>query len=751
MRKFFSKQSSTPSTKEDEIDVRQSTTDPDKMGSSHPSSGSKSGAPLPEDGEALTGASAPPSANDSTRDPPGVLEEQRSSLSCYVGGINGICSSCDLKKMACNCQHCKLCGRYMLTFKSRHHCRCCWRAVCPSCSSHRRVNDFMSGSVNRTCDSCAAPRALLKVTTLSRGFSGDSSTTPSAFRWGLYMLSCSMEAPRECVNPTCANPFSYEGVCRACRLPTVATAVHEPRHVEAVEASMKAEAANLMSAAEKAAKETIGNSAYTSEEADALFHSLLPNISEEAAEGTSKGGAASLSRTALLSLFGISIANEAASKPGISQIMSELPYAACLTPTRATNDFSIFKAPGNTYIVAFVSTRKGDPKAIELLLSSRMTWRELWSSDATARDGALGRVVENAEVAKREGLRTCVAQWRVREGLMLYTTGGGQADALKGLEAEVVQLMADGADVVLSGHGMGGAVASWLTTRMLLEHTATAKGRLLCITFGAPIIGGSSLAQLIQHQGLEQSFQHYINRSDMVPRLPYAEGLLESGNTCSCASMHDGDRHAATAMDVSDAVVNWVVQYGYATSSPITTANEAKVKPASTPASTNHSPPSLLQRLRGQPAASSAAGFNEGTQVRCSVFSSEPDPAGDLFAASREPFDNDIRRVMSQEGETSCMSANGALSDYDLSRFVAAAYQDRQTIHPFGCYHLLWQPRGVYLQLSDSAATLALLSDRTNLRIELQDHLLTRYQQSFTECLHSAAPQTISLLPSSPQ
>ncbi|KAH1192518.1 Senescence-associated carboxylesterase 101 [Glycine max] len=73
--------------------------------------------------------------------------------------------------------------------------------------------------------------------------------------------------------------------------------------------------------------------------------------------------------------------------------------------------------------------------------------------------------------------------------------------------------------LIVTGHGLGGAVAS-LFTISLLNSIGSGKNRPLCITFGSPLIGDKKLQQAISRSSNWNScFLHVVSLKDPLPTL----------------------------------------------------------------------------------------------------------------------------------------------------------------------------------------------------------------------------------------
>jgi len=87
----------------------------------------------------------------------------------------------------------------------------------------------------------------------------------------------------------------------------------------------------------------------------------------------------------------------------------------------------------------------------------------------------------------------------------------------------IIGFLRDGKEVVLTGHSLGGAVASMMALRLLLNDDGTdldAKSykQLLCVTFGSPLVGDKAIADSIQ-KDFNRHFINYVHETDIVPRI----------------------------------------------------------------------------------------------------------------------------------------------------------------------------------------------------------------------------------------
>ncbi|GLJ10124.1 hypothetical protein SUGI_0122560 [Cryptomeria japonica] len=87
------------------------------------------------------------------------------------------------------------------------------------------------------------------------------------------------------------------------------------------------------------------------------------------------------------------------------------------------------------------------------------------------------------------------------------------------------RLLIRGENVVLTGHSLGGAVASLLTLRLLEITPRWCHEQLQCYTFGCPFFADSALAKHINKR-YKKHFVHIVSRNDIVPKvMPVAHAL----------------------------------------------------------------------------------------------------------------------------------------------------------------------------------------------------------------------------------
>lgn len=81
----------------------------------------------------------------------------------------------------------------------------------------------------------------------------------------------------------------------------------------------------------------------------------------------------------------------------------------------------------------------------------------------------------------------------------------------------------DTKSLVITGHSIGGAIAS-LCTLWLLSYLKSISSSLpvMCITFGSPLLGNKSFSQAISREKWGGNFCHVVSKHDIMPRLLFA-------------------------------------------------------------------------------------------------------------------------------------------------------------------------------------------------------------------------------------
>ncbi|CAN4095062.1 unnamed protein product [Withania somnifera] len=85
--------------------------------------------------------------------------------------------------------------------------------------------------------------------------------------------------------------------------------------------------------------------------------------------------------------------------------------------------------------------------------------------------------------------------------------------------------------IVITGHSIGGAIASLLALRLLcLLQTICS---VICITFGSPMLGNESFSRAILQERWAGHFCHVVSQHDLVPRLFFAPSTPLASSPCS--------------------------------------------------------------------------------------------------------------------------------------------------------------------------------------------------------------------------
>lgn len=88
---------------------------------------------------------------------------------------------------------------------------------------------------------------------------------------------------------------------------------------------------------------------------------------------------------------------------------------------------------------------------------------------------------------------------------------------------KVHEILNECKSVICTGHSLGGALASLLALWLLSSiQTASHSIQVLCITFGAPMLGNESFSQAILQERWGGNFCHVVAQHDIVPRMLFA-------------------------------------------------------------------------------------------------------------------------------------------------------------------------------------------------------------------------------------
>ncbi|KPA76551.1 putative Class 3 lipase [Leptomonas pyrrhocoris] len=411
-----------------------------------------------------------------------------------------VCTTCLQPKQACSCSTCYVCQASFL--KNRHHCRRCWHAVCASCWGHKHYV-HMLGRPMVVCDRCSVPWALVNA----------SKRDEAGLLWGLYALRIAGDMPRLCIAPLCCT-FTRRLTCPACGLPTVSTQPHEARVVRPNGVSPAVmDMINVLDMQQLSLRAMVVNG-MTVAGVERLFRGCFHNYEEVLAFRAVT--TATAAQRILLASVAAAIAYEYVGAPNITLGLSDIPYARALQVTVSRERYTLLEVPGRVKFIAFPGTHN---------------WRTLWV------DMQFSRVSESVYTRLHEGLQAgpqpssepvplCGG---VRKTWTYHVHGGFAREAQEvGLPVE--SLLEDvrhgGYTLVLCGHSMGGAIAQYLSLQLLHKAAALlvptdprAEPNLMCVTFGAPLLGNYELADHVHGCGWSHLFHNFVYRSDIVPRV----------------------------------------------------------------------------------------------------------------------------------------------------------------------------------------------------------------------------------------
>ncbi|XP_049383202.1 lipase-like PAD4 [Solanum stenotomum] len=82
---------------------------------------------------------------------------------------------------------------------------------------------------------------------------------------------------------------------------------------------------------------------------------------------------------------------------------------------------------------------------------------------------------------------------------------------------QMVEIMNTSKSIVITGHSIGGAIASLLTLWLLCRLQTICS--VICITFGSPMLGNESFSRVILQKRWAGHFCHVVSQHDIVPRL----------------------------------------------------------------------------------------------------------------------------------------------------------------------------------------------------------------------------------------
>ncbi|KPI87201.1 putative class 3 lipase [Leptomonas seymouri] len=417
------------------------------------------------------------------------------------------CTTCLQPKQACTCKVCNVCQAAFLT--NRHHCRRCWHAVCSHCWGYKHYV-HMLGRPMMVCDRCSVPWVLASA----------AKRDGAGLLWGLYALRIAGDMPRLCVAPPCRT-FTRRLTCYVCGLPTVATQPHEPRVLRpngVSNAAMETVGVLDMQQLSMRAMEVNG---MTTADVERIFRRCFHRHEEVVAFRMVT--TATVAQRILLAQVAAAVAYEYVGAPNITLGMSDIPYARVLQVTLSRERYTVLEAPGRVKFIAFPGTHN---------------WRTWWV------DMQFSQVQEAIWTRLHEGLRPgphshsasvplCGGVRKAWE----YRVHGGFAQEARAVGLPLDPLIEDvrhgGYTLVLCGHSLGGAVAQYLSLQLLQQEPALLaptgplkEPKLMCVTFGSPMLGNHALATHVHSCGWSHLFHNFVYRSDLVPRLSCADELL---------------------------------------------------------------------------------------------------------------------------------------------------------------------------------------------------------------------------------
>ncbi|MCE5166061.1 Lipase-like pad4 [Datura stramonium] len=95
----------------------------------------------------------------------------------------------------------------------------------------------------------------------------------------------------------------------------------------------------------------------------------------------------------------------------------------------------------------------------------------------------------------------------------------------------MVEIMNTTKSIVITGHSIGGAIASLLALWLLCHLQSICS--VICITFGSPMFGNDSFSRAILQERWAGHFCHVVSQHDIVPRLFFAPSTPLASSSCS--------------------------------------------------------------------------------------------------------------------------------------------------------------------------------------------------------------------------
>lgn len=127
------------------------------------------------------------------------------------------------------------------------------------------------------------------------------------------------------------------------------------------------------------------------------------------------------------------------------------------------------------------------------------------------------------------------------------------------------EIMNECKSIVITGHSLGGAIASLSALWLLSTIKATSASlQVLCITYGSTMLGNQAFSQAIQQERWAGNFCHVIGQYDIVPRMLFAPAtpimhelsiLFTFWQSCISSSCPVSPLSYATISAVFDAVL----------------------------------------------------------------------------------------------------------------------------------------------------------------------------------------------------
>ncbi|KAG5509506.1 hypothetical protein JKF63_06211 [Porcisia hertigi] len=426
-----------------------------------------------------------------------------------------VCKTCQRSKKTCLCTTCFVCRNRFRA--NRHHCRCCWTAVCSACWGHRHYV-HMLGRQMLVCDRCSTPWALENLDKRRNG----------GLLWGLYVLRAAGSMPHMCIGPSCGI-LTRQLVCYKCGLPTVLTRPHAARVIRASGVSNRLMDTVSLLDVQQLSLRAMEVDGMTTTQVECMFRGLFHHYEEVLAFRAIT--TAVLAQRVLLSIVASAIAYEYLGAPNITLSLSDIPYARALRISVARERYTILEAPGRVKFIAFPGTHNWRTRLADVQFArvTEAVWATLHEGTRLTgiTEGQGGAGCGNATVMLNGGVRK-VWEYRVHKGFAHEAQEVGLP-----VDSLLEDVDSGGYTLVLCGHSLGGAIAQYLTLQLLHRRSSllVPRGaeqdsqRLVCVSLGAPLLGNYELADHVQSCGWSHIFHNFVYRSDIVPRLSCTDEL----------------------------------------------------------------------------------------------------------------------------------------------------------------------------------------------------------------------------------